>query len=561
MKPGIRKLPGLLLIFCTALFMLSMMQLPAQADPSYYITNDGSDFQVSGGSSYSTLTEALSHCTGDGSQVIQLGTAGTPLQVVSADFELNTLRSGTYTGYVQINCGSRLTGLGIGNSPVKFEDLTISTVISDSKTHQLIDIAAGNTLSICGNTSISYDGKGFCIYNLGTLSMSGGTINNSGTGKCLRNDGTALISSGIMRTDNSSADTILNNKDLTISGNATVSSSNDGIINAETLSALTINGGTITQTGTEGSAVFNDRGTINMTGGRVETTSASGLCFGISGGGNNSITISGGTVSCASSESDSAAICHYAWRNNPASALIVSDNAVIESASNNIVIYYNYYGDSARSESMQLFGKTIHGAQNASIAINGVNSGSNKEIKAANYTNATLNATNIINGESFICWTSDSGLNTTISTTNGDTVSNLTTGANAAVTDIYLKTGLETQPAGTGADGDNPYLITTAGNLLWMSQNCTTQSGFSGKYFKQTANIDLTGLGEFVPIGSMSNPFKGRYDGNNHKILKLYIHGSYSETGLLGDLKEGTIKNLTLEDVSISGNNWAVAGF
>jgi len=116
------------------------------------------------------------------------------------------------------------------------------------------------------------------------------------------------------------------------------------------------------------------------------------------------------------------------------------------------------------------------------------------------------------------------------------------------------------QPAGTGADADNPYLVATAGNLLWMSQNNTAQAGFSGKYFKQTANIDLTDLGEFAPVGSMTNPFKGHYDGNNRKISNLYIHGSYDETGLFGDSKGGTIKNLTLEDVSISGNNWAVAG-
>ncbi len=136
----------------------------------------------------------------------------------------------------------------------------------------------------------------------------------------------------------------------------------------------------------------------------------------------------------------------------------------------------------------------------------------------------------------------------------------------AAVTDANITLQKEVpsvsavKPSGTGNDADNPYLVATAGNLLWISQNSTAQSGFSGKYFKQTANIDLTGLDEFTPIGSMTNPFKGHYDGDNSEISNLYIHGSYQETGLFGDLKGGTIDNLTLEDVSISGNNWAVAG-
>lgn len=148
------------------------------------------------------------------------------------------------------------------------------------------------------------------------------------------------------------------------------------------------------------------------------------------------------------------------------------------------------------------------------------------------------------------------------------------TGLTAGAKDIYIKVkdaagnvssalkidiSAAIQPQGTGTEID-PYLIASPGNLIWISENNISQSGFINKYLRQAQDIDMSSAGEFVPIGSMVNSFKGTYDGNNKKISNLYQHGSYNETGLFGVLNGGTIKNLTLEDVSISGTNWAVGG-
>lgn len=64
-----------------------------------------------------------------------------------------------------------------------------------------------------------------------------------------------------------------------------------------------------------------------------------------------------------------------------------------------------------------------------------------------------------------------------------------------------------------------------------------------------------SGMGWF-PIGTLSTPFKGKFDGNNHAIKNLYINnpeGSYQ--GLFGLADNVEIKNLRMEDVNITGKN------
>jgi hypothetical protein len=80
-------------------------------------------------------------------------------------------------------------------------------------------------------------------------------------------------------------------------------------------------------------------------------------------------------------------------------------------------------------------------------------------------------------------------------------------------------------------------------------------------------DIDLSGYGEdynggkgWTPIGKYVDekndiPFKGTFDGGNHTVTGLYINdSSLNATGLFG-VVNGTVKNLNLSDVNISGNN------
>ncbi len=120
------------------------------------------------------------------------------------------------------------------------------------------------------------------------------------------------------------------------------------------------------------------------------------------------------------------------------------------------------------------------------------------------------------------------------------------------------------QPLGSGTEND-PYLIGEEGNLLWMGEQSNYNSqDFSGKYFKQTADIDMTGITDFLPIGDSNYEFNGTYDGDKHKITNLTIDKSLDgELGFFGVIGTGTVKNVLLEDLTVNSddtNNWAFGG-
>ena len=104
-------------------------------------------------------------------------------------------------------------------------------------------------------------------------------------------------------------------------------------------------------------------------------------------------------------------------------------------------------------------------------------------------------------------------------------------------------TATEFKGSGTQAD---PYLIESPANLAYLATAVTKEEGFEGKYFKQTANLDL-GNFEWQPIGSTkykSYPFKGHYDGDNHVILNLKITEDWYSVALFSKIEAGSLKNL-----------------
>ena len=140
-------------------------------------------------------------------------------------------------------------------------------------------------------------------------------------------------------------------------------------------------------------------------------------------------------------------------------------------------------------------------------------------------------------------------------------------------------------PSGAGTSGD-PYLIANLGNLSWLTQNSGQWA--SGKYFKQTADIDAaatqywddadedsdgdlyndtndgsnTGNDEgFSPIGNMTTRFYGNYDGDNFTISGMTINRTYpsagNEIGMFGWAQNGTIKDLTLSNMVVTATSVA----
>jgi hypothetical protein len=77
-------------------------------------------------------------------------------------------------------------------------------------------------------------------------------------------------------------------------------------------------------------------------------------------------------------------------------------------------------------------------------------------------------------------------------------------------------------PAYAGGDGTSasPYLISTAEQLAYFSNQVNAGNNYSGQYFKLTADISLAGK-QWTPIGeSQANYyfFNGTFDGDGHKI-------------------------------------------
>lgn len=100
---------------------------------------------------------------------------------------------------------------------------------------------------------------------------------------------------------------------------------------------------------------------------------------------------------------------------------------------------------------------------------------------------------------------------------------------------------------GVGFDGfgikTNPYLIEDVEDLKLLAEKVNSGVTYEGKYFKQTANIDLKNETNWTPIGTDTNPFKGIFDGGGYKITNLKVTGNSNNAGLFGYTQDATIKN------------------
>lgn len=76
-----------------------------------------------------------------------------------------------------------------------------------------------------------------------------------------------------------------------------------------------------------------------------------------------------------------------------------------------------------------------------------------------------------------------------------------------------------------------------------------------GKYILM-ADIDLSSITNWVPIGTSSSSFRGTFDGNGHVIKNLNIDKTSNYTGLFGYTSGAKIQNLGLENVNVKGSDY-----
>lgn len=111
-----------------------------------------------------------------------------------------------------------------------------------------------------------------------------------------------------------------------------------------------------------------------------------------------------------------------------------------------------------------------------------------------------------------------------------------------------------------GGDGSktNPYEIATAEQLAKLARDVNNGNTFRGKYFKLTADIDLSGgiwmpIGKYYNYGNVNNRlFFGKFDGNGHVIKNMHIQWedvdarkAKSVWGLFSTLQGESSTNLT----------------
>ncbi len=106
---------------------------------------------------------------------------------------------------------------------------------------------------------------------------------------------------------------------------------------------------------------------------------------------------------------------------------------------------------------------------------------------------------------------------------------------------------------GSGTAGD-PYLIANADSLLSLAANVNggKRDGYSGRYFKLSADIDLRGI-KWTPIGNMNDHekrstfFRGTFDGAGRTVSNLRYETDVFTVGAgLFGVSSGTIKDLNV---------------
>jgi hypothetical protein len=109
--------------------------------------------------------------------------------------------------------------------------------------------------------------------------------------------------------------------------------------------------------------------------------------------------------------------------------------------------------------------------------------------------------------------------------------------------------------SGGGTVG-NPFIVDTPLKLKSLGESvCGNGATNCGAVIKLTADLDLTGQ-TISPLGSISQPFTGVFDGGGFTIKNLRILASTDGSGFVGALGAGgVIKSLSFTNADIVGQN------
>ncbi len=112
--------------------------------------------------------------------------------------------------------------------------------------------------------------------------------------------------------------------------------------------------------------------------------------------------------------------------------------------------------------------------------------------------------------------------------------------------------------------------IATVKDLEKLREEVNKGDSKEGQRYALISDLDLGGKFDengsmlndstnWDPIGTAEHPFSGTFDGMGHIIKNLYINIDNKYVGLFGYVKNGTIKNLGIEDSYSTGNSNDIA--
>ena len=107
-----------------------------------------------------------------------------------------------------------------------------------------------------------------------------------------------------------------------------------------------------------------------------------------------------------------------------------------------------------------------------------------------------------------------------------------------------------------GSREEKAYVIVTPDGLDYLAQRVNADASTSGKYFQLGADIDMSSISNFTPIGNFDHPFNGHFDGNGKTISGLTINRPTEKyVGLFGrNFYE--VYNVILSGANITGSDY-----
>ena len=105
---------------------------------------------------------------------------------------------------------------------------------------------------------------------------------------------------------------------------------------------------------------------------------------------------------------------------------------------------------------------------------------------------------------------------------------------------------------GSGLVND-PYQVSSVEDLAALADDVNNNDNpHTGDWFILTTDLDLNYM-PWTPIGSITDNFSGNFDGDGHTVSNLFINTG-GNIGLFGEVSVGTIENLGVLDVEVSGS-------